>query len=201
MKNHEYRCETASVLQIETRKDDDGKNRLRGYAAMFDRMSENLGGFRERIQRGAFQRSLDEGADVRSLWNHNSQYVLGRTRSGTLKLTEDEDGLRVDIDPPDTAWARDLMTSVERGDVNQMSFGFRVRVDGDKWDEDEEGRIIRTLMDVELLEVSPVTFPAYPDTTIASRSLEQWRQQFLGVTPGIRRRRMEHALRMRNIHR
>lgn len=163
---------------IEVRADDEGQPQtLVGYAAMFDSLSDNLGGFREKIAPGAFSESLSESPDVRALWNHDPNFVLGRTRSETLTVAEDDQGLRTEITPPDAAWARDLLVSVARRDVTQMSFGFMVRAGGDSWDEDEEGRIIRTLTNVSLFDVSPVTFPAYPDTTVAQRALEQWKRQ------------------------
>jgi hypothetical protein len=145
----------------------DGDNpKISGYAAVFDELSENLGGFYERIQRGAFASTL-ETADVRALWNHDSNYPLGRNRAGTLALSEDETGLAFEIDPPDTSYAKDLLVSMRRGDVDQMSFGFiTVR---DKW-EKNGGQVIRTLLEVELFDVSPVTYPAYPTTSATVRS-------------------------------
>lgn len=191
----ERRSDLSGGLQIEKRADDDGR-RLVGHAALFDTLSQDLGGFREQIQRGAFASSLD--GDIRALWNHDTSRVLGRTRSGTMILSEDEQGLRVEVEPPESA--RDLIASIERGDVSQMSFGFRVREGGQIFEEREDGTIIRTLTDVELLEVSPVTFPAYPDTTIAARSLEQW-QQSHRIHAGVIRRRMELAMVERGIRR
>jgi hypothetical protein len=100
--------------------------------------------------------------------------VLGRNTAGTLKLLEDEKGLRVEIDPPDTQVARDLMTSMERGDINQMSFGFIARAQ--EWDDNEEPPL-RTIQEAQLLDVSVVTYPAYEETTVALRSLEHHREQ------------------------
>lgn len=159
----------------EVRAADDGVQRLIGHAAVFNSLSDDLGGFRERIMPGAFAQSLEQHDDIRALLNHDSTYVLGRTKAGTLTLAEDEQGLRVEIEPPDTSYAKDLMVSVSRGDITQMSFAFRVRFQGQDWSEDEGGNIIRTLTALELFEVSPVTFPAYPETDIAARSLEEWR--------------------------
>lgn len=152
----ELRAETAGSIR-----------KLTGYAAVFGALSEDLGGFRERIAPGAFRDSL--GNDIRALWNHNTDTVLGRTKSGTLVVEEDSRGLRVVILPPDTEQVRGLLESVKRGDVDQMSFGFRVETDGESWSE-EGGVAIRTLTKVRLYEVSPVTFPAYEDTEVVARS-------------------------------
>ena len=139
---------------------------------MFNTLSEDLVGFREKIKPGAFNKTIKK-ADVRALFNHDEHYVLGRTKSGTLKLIEDDHGLRMENIPPDTQWAKDLLVSIERGDINQMSFGFRVI--SDRWEtKDEEP--IRILEKVELVDVSPVTFPAYPDTEVALRSMERWQE-------------------------
>lgn len=145
----------------------DGTPHIRGYAAVFNEWSEDLGWFREMIQPGAFSKTLGE-ADVRALWNHNADYVLGRNKAGTLKLFEDEQGLGYDVEPPDTQWARDLLVSIQRGDVTQSSFGFAVV--RDKWQEDEDGLIERELIELRLYDVSPVTFPAYPQTSAEARA-------------------------------
>lgn len=154
----------ASPGALEIRARQDGGRTLVGYAALFNEPSMDLGGFRELIQPGAFASSLP--GDVRALWNHDERYVLGRTVSGTLRLAEDERGLRVEIEPPDAQWARDAMVSITRGDVSQMSFAFVVKADD--W-LNLSGETVRILRDVHLLDVSPVTYPAYPQTTIAVR--------------------------------
>jgi HK97 family phage prohead protease len=145
--------------------------RIIGHAAVFNMLSENLGGFREQIAPGAFAKTL--GGDVRALFNHDPNYPLGRTKANTLRLTEDSKGLAVEIDPPDTAQARSVVEALRRGDVSQMSFGFRtIR---DEWENRPNGDVIRTLLEVKLFDVSPVTFPAYTQTDAAVRSLEAWR--------------------------
>lgn len=139
---------------------------IEGYAAVFNELSVPLWGFREKIRPGAFAKTLQE-ADVRALLNHDSNYVLGRNKARTLELSEDETGLAVVIEPPATTWASDLAVSMRRGDINQMSFGFEtVR---DSWREDETGTTIRELVEVRLFDVSVVTYPAYPQTTVAVR--------------------------------
>jgi len=161
-----------NVCNMEIRAAADGEpTRLVGYAAVFGELSDNLGDFREKIAPGAFAKSL--GGDVRALFNHDPNLILGRTKAKTLSLREDQRGLLVEITPPDTQVARDLAESIRRGDVDQMSFGFRTKKDD--WEEDAKGDIIRTLIEVDIFDVSPVTFPAYPTTEIAVRSLDAWK--------------------------
>jgi HK97 family phage prohead protease len=170
MKNIERR--SFSVTELRAVRKDDEPPKIVGYAAVFNKLSEDLGGFREKIAKGAFKDAI-KTSDTRALFNHDALYVLGRKSAGTLKIEEDEEGLRTEIMPPPTSWASDLMTSIERGDINQMSFGFRLATDGDVW-EQQGDEVIRTLTRVsDLLDVSPVTFPAYPDTSVALRSMEE----------------------------
>ena len=148
---------------------------IRGYAAVFNSMSEDLGGFREQIAPGAFDDVLEN--DVRCFFNHDENIVLGRTLSGTLRLSVDDKGLAYEVDMPDTQCARDLLISMDRGDVSQSSFGFRVGVNGDTWDENDDGVIVRTITKFgRLFDVSPVSIPAYPDTTSGVRSLQAWQE-------------------------
>ena len=154
-------------------RNDDGERRITGYAAKFNTLSENLGGFRETIREGAFDNVLTN--DVRALFNHNPSMILGRTNAGTLQLTTDGNGLHYRVDPPNTHYAQDLVKSIERGDVTQSSFAFQVG--DDDWDEDDDGRLIRTIKTVKrLFDISPVTYPAYPDTSVVARYLEQQSQ-------------------------
>lgn len=145
-----------------------------GHAAVFGRSSVNLAPswadftIHEEIDRHAFDRTVRE-ADVVGLWNHDDMALLGRIRSGTLRLEIDERGLAYEIDLPDTTTGRDVAELLRRGDVRGSSFGFRTIKD--TWFEDEDGNITRTLLEVALIDVSPVTFPAYPDTDAALRSL------------------------------
>lgn len=147
---------------------------LVGHAAVFDEIAD-LGYFRERIARGAFSRAISED-DVRALWNHNADFPLGRNRAKTLVLGEDDKGLATRIYMPDTSMGRDVMTSVRRGDVTQMSFAFSVR--SQKIDRDAEGNITRTILDCQLYDVSPVTYPAYETTDVSARSLQALLEEF-----------------------
>lgn len=167
----ERRAFAALDLSLEARAEG-GLPVLRGYAAVFNQISEDLGGFREQVAPGAFAETIQQD-DIRALWNHNDDLVLGRNRSGTLRLREDSRGLAIEVDLPDTSWARDVAELVRRGDVSGMSFGFRTIEDS--WERTAGGEL-RTLRKVRLFDVSPVTFPAYPQTDVALRSLEAWRQ-------------------------
>ena len=168
----EVRCIPVEELRVQ--RDDDNKPMIVGYAAVFNKLSDDLGGFREKIKRGAFKDALTR-SDARALFNHRPDFVLGRESAGTLRLKEDNKGLWMEVDPPDTQFARDLMVSIERGDINQQSFGFYIK--SDKWDGlDSKDETIRTILEIdELVDVSPVTFPAYPDTKVALRSLDEAR--------------------------
>lgn len=139
-----------------------------GYAARFNSPSEWMG-FTERIAPGAFTRTLKARNEVKAFLNHNTDHVLGSTRAGTLRLTQDDKGLLAEIDLPDTQAGRDLAVSVKRGDVSGMSFGFNVPKGGDEWSDDGSQR---TLNEIALAEVSPVTgFPAYRATSASVRSV------------------------------
>jgi len=158
-----------SEFRVEQR--EDGKKLIRGHAAVFNSETD-LGWFRERIAPGAFTESIGKD-DVRALFNHDENFILGRNKAGTLTMREDEQGLYVEIDPPDTQVARDLVTSIERGDISQMSFGFQTIKDS--WETEENAaKDLRTLEKVKLWDVSPVTFPAYQETDVAVRSHECW---------------------------
>lgn len=141
---------------------------IAGHAAVFNVLSEVIwGSFRERVLPGAFTKTIGE-ADVRALWNHDPNHVLGRNKSKTLRLAEDDTGLAIEIDPPDTQIARDLTTLIKRGDVDEMSFGFDVVKD--RWIEND-AMPIRELVEVRLWDISPVAYAAYPETDVAVRSI------------------------------
>lgn len=165
MTNLERRVVMTSELGL--RHEGDGMPVIAGYAAVFDSLSEDLGGFRERIKVGAFTRSLREGADVRALIDHDPSKILGRNLAGTLRIKPNAKGLFVEIDAPDTQIGRDIRLSIKRGDVNGMSFAFMTR--SDEW-HTEDGTAVRELLDVDLRDVSVVTYPAYSATDVAVRS-------------------------------
>lgn len=174
---------------------------MMGHAAVFNKLSVDLWGFREKIAPGAFADAIKED-DVRALFNHDPNFVLGRNKAGTLRLSEDDVGLAIEIDPPDTQAARDLIVSIERGDITQMSFGFQLVTD--EWDYTDRQNPVRTLKKVKLYDVSPVTYPAYEDTDVELNSLKEkmaaWERQSSQLTANQRdrlRRLREKLLSLR----
>lgn len=143
---------------------------LEGYAVVYGSLSQDLGGFREIIEPGAFSEALAAAPDVRALYNHDPNMVLGRTTNGTLTLFEDTHGLRSRMVLPATQYATDVRQLVEGGYVNQMSFSFTPRKGGETW-ATENGQRVRRLRSLDLYDVSVVTYPAYLATTVASRTL------------------------------
>ena len=138
---------------------------ITGHAAVFDRET-NIGGmFREVIRPGAFSAALLRRDDVRALFNHDPNFVLGRTSAGTLRLSQDERGLKYEIDPPTATWVRDLRESIKRGDVRESSFAFRIHQE--RWVQGQTP--LREVLEAELFDVSPVTYPAYTTTTVSAR--------------------------------
>ncbi len=165
----EHRFVDVSDIEVRKGVDGDGMS-FRGYGAVFDSWSENLGGFREKIRPGAFARSLKSRNEIRMYLNHNTDMVLASRRAGTLRLTEDARGLVVDATLPETTYGRDLSVLMQRGDVNSMSFGFSVPPKGDEWN---AAGTERELLEVRLAEVSAVTgSPAYTQTSAYVRSLD-----------------------------
>lgn len=167
MKKKEIR--TIDITNLSTRSDEETKTRtISGYAAVFNSPTRLWEDLDEVIAPGAFSRAISS-SDVRCLFNHDWSNVLGRTKSGTLRLSEDERGLKFEVDLPDTTVARDLIKSMERGDINQCSFGFIPTEE--TWDYNSTP-MLRTIHEVELYEVSIVPLPAYEDTEAALRSKE-----------------------------
>ena len=140
------------------------KRKIVGYAVVHNSESSSVSpAFSERIAKGAFAKSIKQD-DVRGLWNHDCNYPLGRVKAKTLKLSEDEKGLKFEIDPPPTQYAKDLMISIERGDVTQNSIGFAITQE--TWSKRLGGSSIRTIEEGRLYDVSPVTFAAYEETSV-----------------------------------
>jgi hypothetical protein len=161
------------VAEIRMEATENESRKIVGYAAVFNKDSEDLGGFVERIAPGAFSKAIGI-SDVRALFNHDNNMVLARNTSGTLELIEDETGLRYEFDAPNTSYGNDLLEMIKRGDISQSSFGFTV--ENDDW-EQRDGKTYRTITKVKrLYDVSPVTFPAYPEASVAVRKLEQLQQ-------------------------
>ena len=158
------------VGKFQTR-EENGKRFLDGYFAVFDQPYEVCPGWIETVAPGAFSRTLREGKDVKVLWNHNTDLVLGSTENRTAHLSEDDVGLHgpVEINEEDQD-AKNAIARVARGDVRGCSFGFEIRGMEESWD--ENGTYRTRLTDVELFEVSPCTFPAYAQTSITARAKE-----------------------------
>ncbi len=149
---------------------DGGPKHIWGYAACFGKLSRKLGGFVEQVNYTAFNESRTDGwPDVACRYNHKDDHLLGTTRSGTLKLTVDETGLLYDVEPPQARG--DILELVTRGDIRHSSFAFRVFPGGDEWGVSDWNYPMRTLLNVQLVDVAPVLDPAYPDATAQSRAL------------------------------
>ena len=209
-------------LRAETRAEGDAKQRIVGHAAVFDEWTTLYEGdnfvWREVIRPGAFRDAIKEKQDVRSLWNHDANWVLGRTTAGTLTLSEDETGLLSDTDPPDTQFARDLMFLIARGDVSQMSFAFTVRRGDETKTTEKDGVVVsedggervtirrdgnriieeRELLGLNLFDVSPVTYPAYEQTDVGLRKAGERRESEIReyVLAGKEKRKPNHLVLM-----
>ena len=167
----------ANAKQVRIEKRDGQPTKIVGYAAVFYRADdpgtqyELYSGHVERIQPGAFKRAIEQADDVRGLFNHEPSQILGRTKSGTMRLSEDETGLRYEIDVPDTQVGRDVVTSIERGDVTGSSFAFAVSEGGSEIRKD--GQVtVREISGVTLYDSGPVSFPAYDATTTGLRAID-----------------------------
>lgn len=161
---------------IEVRETEDGKKTITGYAVKWEKKSETMGywyRFKEQFKKGAFKSSL-ETDDQRALWSHDTSKVLGRTKNGTLRLEENDIGLRFEIDLPDTTLGEDAYKTIKRGDIDGVSFGFRKLVE--EWDETDPDNIIRSITSAQLIEISPVAFPAYLDSEVSARSSDPYKE-------------------------
>ena len=165
--SREFRYVSLDEESIEIREEGD-EVKVVGYASVFNKLSDDLGFGREKVKRGAFAETIKDD-DIRALWNHDSSIVMGRNKSGTLNLSEDRKGLKVEIMPPSSF---PYLETIRRGDVTGMSIGFVVHEQ--KWENlnDDKKETIRTIIRASLFDVSPVTFPAFPDTSVAVRTIE-----------------------------
>lgn len=172
------RAHTFPIDVVEWRQAENGRSEdftLRGHAAVFNSLSDDLGGFREVLEPGAFRAALEKQPDVRLLFGHNGDTLipLARTKSGTLEIREDDTGLHVWARVAPTSFARDMRIAMERGDLDQMSFAFTLQEGGDDWENTDTG-VIRTIRRDgirDIFDVSVVTYPAYPETDVAMREL------------------------------
>lgn len=154
---------TLDITNLQTR-DDNETHTISGYAAVFNSPTIIGDWFEEVISPGAFSKTISENGDIRALFNHDWGQVLGRTKAGTLRLSEDDRGLKFEVDLPNTSVARDLVESLKRGDINQCSFGFIPTIE--EWDDSVEP-MKRTIKEVDLFEISVVSIPAYEDTEVS----------------------------------
>ena len=162
-KKKETRTFDITGFQTRDAASDGGTHVIEGYAAVFNSPTTIGDWFTETIAPGAFSKAISE-SDIRALFNHDWNNVLGRTKSGTLRLSEDERGLKFEVDLPSTSVANDLAESMKRGDINQCSFGF-IPVK-ETWDYNVEPAL-RTINEVDLFEISVVSIPAYEDTEVS----------------------------------
>lgn len=162
--------EIRTLPASEIRADDEGMIRA---SIQFDTLSVPLGGFREKIAPTAFDGAInDESREVLAFWNHDSSKPLGRRSAGTLRVSRTDAQFIAEIDAGETSWAQDALRAIRRRDVDGMSFGFRVQQNGDIWEEDADGNLVRTLTKVDLIEVSPTPIPAYPASSASARAFD-----------------------------
>lgn len=162
--------------EIEIREDDDGNRTISGYAVKWGKKSNVLGyfmKFREQIKKGAFADSLKKD-DQLFLWSHDTAKVLGRTKNKTLRLKEDDTGLHFELDLPNTTLGNDTYESIKRGDVDGVSFGFRNP--DDHIEEFDDDIPLRTIKKADLIEVSAIAFPAYPDSEVSARGYDRMKE-------------------------
>jgi len=151
-----------------TAKNESGENIVYGYAAKYEKFSLPMNFLYERIRKGTFTKSISKN-NIFALWNHNRDIILGSVKGKTLKLSEDDTGLFFELKLPKSNSGNDVFEVIQRGDVCGVSFGFcPVKWE---WDFSDPNKIIRTLLEVDLIEISPTAFPAYPDTTVKPRSI------------------------------
>ena len=168
MQSNQKETRFLPAMELRSVQNEDGSRTISGYAATFNDLSRDFGGWNEKIAQGAFSRTLDSNPDVVCLRDHDNAILLGRTRSKTLTVKQDNVGLFFECSLPDTTQARDLSVLIDRGDIYGCSFSFKSVKDD--WKTDSSGMATRTLIDVDLFDVSPVSNPAYLSTTLSLRS-------------------------------
>ncbi|MBJ8027755.1 HK97 family phage prohead protease [Bacillus cereus group sp. N21] len=162
--------------KVEIREDENGSRTIFGYAVKWEMKSHTMGywrRFKEQFKRGAFTDSLTAD-DQLALWSHDTSQILGRTKNGTLRLFEDNIGLRFELDLPNTTLGNDAFETIKRGDVDGVSFGFQMAKE--EWDESDPDNIVRSVTKAKLVEISPVAFPAYPDSQVSARSHDPYKE-------------------------
>jgi uncharacterized protein len=162
----EIRSIPAAEFRVST--NSDGSKTVGGFAILYNSQSVDLGGFKEIVAPGAVTRTLQENPSILCLRDHRTELLLGRTSAGTLTLDDQPTGLNFTVKLPATSAGNDLAESLARGDIDGCSFGFTVR--NDVWNDTADGTILRTLLDLDLYEISITSFPAYTSTTAALRS-------------------------------
>ena len=167
IKTKETRTSTTIELEVRDEGTEETAPKIVGYPVVFDSLSTDLGGFVEKVERGAFKESLSNNDEVHALFNHDDDKVLGRLGSGTLRLWEDDHGLRMELDPPNTTVGNDVVELLRRGDLVSMSFGFYDVTDS--WAM-LDGKDVRTIKSARLFDVSIVCNPAYPAATCGVRT-------------------------------
>ena len=170
MRNNEMETRNLPGV-VEFRASDNGVGKLEGYAAVYNRLSQNLGGFVEQVHPDAFRKSLADNVPVVARLNHQDSGLLGTTESGTVRLSSDGTGLRYSVDLPDTSVGRDVAVLAKRGDLRYSSFAFRTI--SDEWGTTPDDFPLRTLTGAQLIDVAPVVTPAYRDTSTGLRMLAE----------------------------
>jgi HK97 family phage prohead protease len=164
--DNDIELRTFDITELRVDQTADKKPVIKGCAIVFNKLSEDLGGFREQVDPRSCAGTIKTD-DIRAAFNHDPNFILGRNKAGTLQLEQDDKGIHFAIDPPDTQWCRDLQVSIGRGDINQCSFKFNTIKDS--WENKKDGSAIRTLMEIKLFDISIVTYPAYPQTSVKVR--------------------------------
>lgn len=166
------------ATDLEIRETDENKKMMSGYAVKWEQLSGKLGWFRrfqEKFQKGAFAETL-QSDNQKALWNHNMDIVLGNTKKGTLRLKEDDIGLHFENDLPASMWGDCAHEAIKRGDIEGVSFGFRML--GEEWDESDPDNMIRTVTKAKLFEISPTPFPAYPQSEVQARTMDKAYEEY-----------------------